>query len=116
MTEANMTETQFKEFVEDIIIQIEDAIEELDSDIDYESSDGMLTIIMENKSQIIINRQTAALQLWLAAKSGGYHFDYSENSAGEKGWYDDRSGESFLHTLNRCLTEQSGEKIALDLE
>lgn len=106
-----MTETEFKEFIEDIIIRIEDAIEELDSNIDYESSDGMLTIIMENKSQIIINRQTAALQLWLAAKSGGYHFDYVDND-----WQDDRSGESFLDTLNRCLTEQSGEKIELDLE
>lgn len=116
MTKVTMTETQFKEFVEDIIIQIEDALEELDSDIDYESSDGMLTIIMENKSQIIINRQTAALQLWLAAKSGGYHFDYSEISVGNKDWYDDRSGESFLAILNRCLTEQSGEPFELELK
>jgi CyaY protein len=107
-----MTETEFKEFIEQLIIQIEDALEELDNDIDYESSDGMLTIIMENKSQIIINRQSAALQLWLAAKSGGYHFDYDE----AKGWQDDRSGEAFIDTLNRCLTEQSNEKIELDLE
>ena len=120
MSEPKMSETMFKELVEDIIIQIEDAIEELDSDIDYESSDGILTIIMENKSQIIINRQTAALQLWLAAKSGGYHFDYVGKNVGKsvgKGdWQDDRSGEAFFDTLNRCLTEQSGEKIELDLE
>ena len=116
MSEPKMSETMFKELVEDIIIQIEDAIEELDSDIDYESSDGILTIIMENKSQIIINRQTAALQLWLAAKSGGYHFDYAGKNVEKSDWQDDRSGEAFLDTLNRCLTEQSGEKIELDLE
>ena len=120
MSEPKMSETTFKELVEDIIIQIEDAIEELDSDIDYESSDGILTIIMKNKSQIIINRQTAALQLWLAAKSGGYHFDYVGKNVGKSveksDWQDDRSGEAFLDTLNRCLTEQSGEKIELDLE
>ncbi len=110
-----MTETEFKDHIEEIIIQIEDAIEELDNGIDYESSDGMLTIILVNKSQIIINRQTAALQLWLAAKSGGYHFDYLDESD-KNGWYDDRSGELFFDTLNRCLTEQSGSKIALDLE
>lgn len=107
-----MTETEFKDFIEELIIQIEDALEELDSDIDYESSDGILTIIMENKSQIIINRQTAALQLWLAAKSGGYHFDYDEAN----GWKDDRSGEAFIVTLNRCLTEQANKKIELELE
>ncbi len=115
MTKITMTESEFKEFVEDIIIQIEDALEELDSDIDYESSDGILTIIMENKSQLIINRQTAALQLWLAAKSGGYHFDYVATDKGNV-WKDDRSGESFIDTLNRCLSEQSGSNIVLDLE
>jgi len=105
-----ISESEYKEMINDLIIEIEDALEELDNGIDYESSDGFLTIFMVNKSQIIINRQTAALQLWLAAKSGGFHFDYVNN-----GWQDDRTGESFLNTLNRCLSEQSGEKIALDL-
>lgn len=117
MTKA-MTESEFKDFVEELIIQIEDAIEALDNDIDYESSDGILTIIMANKSQIIINRQTAALQLWLAAKSGGFHFDYinANDAVEEDGWYDDRSGEAFIVTLNRCLSLQSGKAIELDLE
>jgi hypothetical protein len=35
MAKVIMSESEFKEFVEDIIIQIEDALEELDSDIDY---------------------------------------------------------------------------------
>jgi CyaY protein len=106
-----MSETEFKESIAETIIQIEDALEELDNGIDYESSDGILTIFMINKSQIIINRQTAALQLWLAAKSGGYHFDFDE----QKGWLDDRTGDAFLAILNRCLTEQSGETIELEL-
>ena len=107
-----MSETEFKESIETLIIQIEDALEELDNGIDYESSDGILTIFMENKSQIIINRQTAALQLWLAAKSGGFHFDYDV----EKSWIDDRTGESFLGTLNRCLSEQSGQNIKIIID
>ena len=105
-----MTESEFNQLIDDILMQIEDALDELDNDIDYESSAGILTIIMENKSQIIINRQVAAMQLWLAAKSGGFHFNYDE----AKGWYDDRSGELFQTALNRCLTEQSDEAISLD--
>jgi len=107
-----MTESEFKELVEEIIIQIEDALDILESDIDYESSDGILTIIMENKTQIIINRQTAALQIWLAAKSGGYHFDMDDDD----NWRDDRTGELFFDAVNRCLTEQSAEAIKLELE
>ncbi|MCK5696713.1 MAG: iron donor protein CyaY [Gammaproteobacteria bacterium] len=105
-----MNESEFKEIIEQLIIEIEDELEELDNGIDYESSDGILTIFMVNKSQIIINRQTAALQLWLAAKSGGYHFDYKDND-----WYDDRSNETFSDALNRCLTEQANERIQLNL-
>lgn len=104
-----MTETQFNQLIDDMIMKIEDALDELDSDIDYESSGGIVTIVMENKSQIIINRQIAAMQLWLAAKSGGYHFDYDET----KGWQDERTGELFQDTLNRCMTEQAGEMIEL---
>ncbi len=106
----SINESEFKEIIEDLIIEIEDALEALDNGIDYESSDGILSIFMVNKSQIIINRQSAALQLWLAAKSGGYHFDYKNNN-----WHDDRSGETFLATLNRCLTEQANEAIELIL-
>jgi len=107
-----MTETEFNQLIDDVLMQIEDALDELDIDIDYESAGGILTIVMENKSQIIINRQISAMQLWLAARSGGFHFDYNETS----GWQDDRSGELFKDALNRCLTEQSDEKIVLDFD
>lgn len=107
-----MTETELDQNVSEVIMQIEDALDELDNDIDFETSAGILTITLENKSQIIINRQISAMQLWLAAKSGGYHFNYNES----KGWLDDRSGETFQEVLNRCLSEQVGETIAVELE
>lgn len=107
-----MTESEFTQQVDDIIMQIEDALDELDMDIDYESSAGILTIILPNQSQLIISRQIAAMQLWLAAKSGGFHFDYDA----DKGWIDERSGETFQDALNRCLSDQAGESVAIELE
>ena len=107
-----MTESEFTQQVDDIIMQIEDALDELDMDIDYESSAGILTIILPNQSQLIISRQIAAMQLWLAAKSGGFHFDYDA----DKSWIDERSGETFQDALNRCLSDQAGESVAIELE
>ncbi len=107
-----MTESEFTQQIDELIMSIEDALDELEMDIDYESSAGILTIILPNKSQVIISRQIAAMQLWLAAKSGGFHFNYDP----EKGWLDERSGEAFIDALNRCLTEQAGESVALELE
>ncbi len=105
-----MTESEFNQLIDDIIMQIEDALDELYNDIDYETSAGILNITLENSSQIIINRQISAMQLWMAAKSGGYHFNYDET----QGWQDERSGEAFKTALDRCLSEQSDEAIILD--
>jgi CyaY protein len=104
-----MNETKFNQLIEDLLMQIEDALDEFD--IDYDSSGGILTIVMENESQIIVNRQISSMQLWLAAKSGGYHFNFDETN----GWQDERTGELFQTVLNRCLTEQADENIKLVL-
>ena len=92
------------------MMAIEDAIEEAGLDIDYETSAGIMTLTCENQSQIILSRQTPLLQLWLAAKSGGFHFDFDE---GRDNWV--CNGETLPEALNRCLSEQSGEGIKLKL-
>ena len=107
-----MTESEFNDVIDDIIISIEEQLDDLDTKVDYETSSGILTLIMPNNSQIIINRQSANLQLWMAAKSGGYHFIYDEN---QQQWIDTRSQTTFTDSLNRCLIEQSGETFTLSL-
>ncbi|MFK5893253.1 MAG: iron donor protein CyaY [Pseudomonadota bacterium] len=108
-----MTESEFNDVIDDILINIEEQLDDLDTDVDYETSSGILTLIMPNNSQIIINRQSANLQLWMAAKSGGYHFVYDND---QQQWIDTRSQESFTDSLNRCLNEQSGESFSLTLQ
>ncbi len=107
-----MTESEFNDLIDDIIISIEEQLDELDTDVDYETSSGILTLFMPNNSQIIINRQSATLQLWMAAKSGGYHFIFEKS---QQQWLDTRTQISFADTLNRCLHEQSGEHFSLSL-
>ncbi|MCK5666834.1 MAG: iron donor protein CyaY, partial [Thiotrichaceae bacterium] len=65
-----MTESEFNVAIDDILINIEEQLDDIDTDMDYEINSGILTLIMPNKSQIIINRQSGNFQLWMAAKSG----------------------------------------------
>jgi CyaY protein len=46
-------------------------------------------------------------ELWLAARSGGFHFRYG----GEDRWLDTRSGEDFFAVLSTCLSEQTGQPL-----
>ena len=79
-----MNESQFNDIVDDIFVEIEDAIEEVcdetGADIDYETTSGILTLSFTNGTQIIINRQTPLKQIWLATRQGGFHFDFDNTS------------------------------------
>lgn len=105
-----MNENQFNQNLDELMMAIEDAIEEAGLDIDYETAAGILTLTCENGSQIILSRQTPLLQLWVAAKSGGFHFDFDKKK-GE--WV--CNGETLPDALGRCLSGQCGKVVRLRL-
>lgn len=83
-------------------------------DIDSARSGGMLTLTMPNRTQLIINTQPPLHELWLAARSGGYHFRFGGAAGGEGGegaWNDTRTGEDFFTALARCASEQAGKPL-----
>ncbi|MDH5784060.1 MAG: iron donor protein CyaY [Chromatiales bacterium] len=105
-----MTESEFHQRVDAMLLAIEEAIDESGADIDYENGAGILTLELENGSQIIINRQTPVKQLWLAVRSGGYHFDWSDDA---DGWVRDSDGAAFVDVLNQALEAQGSETLQL---
>lgn len=108
-----MNESEFNDIVDDILVSIEDAIEgacdETDADIDYETSSGILSVSFSNGTQIIINRQTPLKQIWVAAKQGGFHFDYDNDS---QQWL--CNGKELFAALSEYATEQAGQTIQLE--
>lgn len=99
-----MQKHEFHQLMDHFQTQIEDRIDELEQDLDFDNESGTLTIYCVGGSQVIISRQTAICQLWIAAKSGGFHFDY-QASSGQ--WIDDKSAETAEQCINRVLTEQN---------
>ena len=53
-------------------------------------------------------RQPALRQLWVAARSGGFHFDYDESGSL---WICDSTREPLGALLNRTTLEQAGEDV-----
>ena len=107
-----MNSNRYTELLDDLMMAIEDAIEDAELDIDYETANGILTLTCPNDSQIILSRQSALHQLWMAAKSGGFHFSFDEDN---ERWVLENKDETFIDMLNRCLTGQYGEPVKLDL-
>lgn len=107
-----MNESEFNDIVDDILIEIEDIVEDIcdetGADIDYETAAGILTLTFTNGSQIIINRQAPLKQIWVAAKTGGFHFDFDESS---DEWQ--CGGKELFTALSDYCTDQSGQTIKL---
>ncbi len=112
MTASVMNETQFTETVEQIFTAIEYAIDDSGAALDYEGSSGVLTIDCEDSdTQVIISRQVAMQQIWVAAKSGGFHCDYVQ---GADEWRCTTTSETLADLINRVLSEQSDQPLSLD--
>ncbi len=105
-----LNSSEFDQIVDQTLIQIEDAIEDLDTDIDYDTVSGILTLEFADLSKIIINRQIATKQLWVAAKSGGFHFNYTAGL-----WQDERSAISLQQKLSELISLQAGQTLVVEL-
>ena len=106
-----MNESEFHKIADQTIQDIQEAIDDSGADIDYEEMGGVLTLEFENESKIIFSKQPPALQLWMAARCGGFHFDYDSE---KQQWICDSGDKEELYAmLSRISTEQGGEKVEL---
>jgi len=108
--ETRMNEAEFHKIATVTLNRIEQAIEACGADIDFENAGEILQLEFTNRSKIIINKQGAAGQIWVAAKSGGFHYNYD---AGTQQWRNDQSGVELFSELSRLVSEQAGESIHL---
>ncbi len=106
-----MDETNFNRCVDETLYCIEEAIDEAGFDIDYDTIAGILTLEFNDHSKIIINRQTAMQQLWVAARSGGFHLDYVDCK-----WFCKTENSYLNQLLDRLCSEQTQMEVNLKLE
>jgi CyaY protein len=103
-----MNESEFNEAVDATLLAIEDALDAQDADIDVETSAGILTLTFGNGSKVIVNRQAATGEIWVAARSGGFHCGRDGN-----GWRCNTTGETLPDLLSRVCGEQAGATVSL---
>ena len=106
-----MNDNEFHTIADQAIADIQDAIDDSGADIDYEEVGGVLTLEFENGSKIIFSKQPPVMQLWMAARSGGFHFDYDE--AGQQWICDSGDREELFAMLSRLSSEQGGVPVEL---
>lgn len=108
-----MTEMEFLALADQTLAMIETALERAanDSDLDVECSrsGNVLDIeFVDTGSKIIVNSQAAMQEIWVAARSGGFHY----RREGER-WVNTRDGSELFESLSRMTSEQGGTAVSL---
>lgn len=107
-----MTQGNFALLAENSIHDLMQRLEDNDvlAELDIDLIDGVLHMAFDDGSQIIINSQSSAEQLWLATPFGPHHFSYD---AAGKNWRDDRSGDTLEAVLANALSRKLGTAVKL---
>lgn len=73
-----MNVAEFHQEIEKVWEEIEEQLDVQSCDVDCETQGAVFTLTFDDESQIVINKQEAMLELWLASKLGGFHFAYRD--------------------------------------
>jgi CyaY protein len=105
-----MTDPEFMDRAENLLKAVElscDRInDEGDADVDNQRTGGMITLVFPNRTQIVINLQKPLHEVWLAAKSGGYHYKFDGVQ-----WMDTKGQGEFFESLSRDASVQAGQVL-----
>jgi len=92
--------------LETILNQLENDAPEVEADL----VDSVLTLELPDSGKIILNRQEAVEQIWLACSDGPARFERTE-----RGWRDTHSGKDLAEVLNTLIGQRLGRILQLRL-
>ena len=98
--------------MDDTLLSIEESLDEAESDLDYMTVGGVLTVHCESGAQVIFTRQVAVSQLWVATPDGGFHFDYD---AEQSAWLNDNTAEPLSPFLQQVFAKHAKETFDFKL-
>jgi len=105
-----MTETEFNQLTDTTFQTIEAGLEHADGDLDFELAAGNVLEIDCAGSKILINRQPAMHEIWVAARSGGFHYRWKNHA-----WHNTRDDSELLASLSHMIAAQGGGTVTFKM-
>jgi CyaY protein len=104
-----MDEKQFHTHADSALMRIADGLADVE-ELGVDHMDDTVRIELPDRSRLVVNRHTAARQIWLAAPSGAWHF--APDESGER-WIDARTGVEMYDQLERLIAGAVGRPVKL---
>ncbi|WP_334189497.1 iron donor protein CyaY [Noviherbaspirillum sp.] len=109
-----MTESEFLALAEAALARIETTLETASDsgelDVECSRSGNVLEIeFIDTGSKIIVNSQAPMKELWVAAKSGGFHYRHEGGR-----WLNTRDRTELFASLAAMINEQGNANIVMN--
>jgi CyaY protein len=86
-------------------------LETFDPDeVDYATTDGVVTIEFPDRVRYVLNRQAAADQMWFAAGARAWHYVWDAKASR---WVDERDGHALLERVAEVVSAKLGRTVRL---
>ena len=104
-----MTQEEFEVLAGAALEHLRRALEASGSDADVEEKgDGVIELEFADRSKMVINRHSAAREIWVASRAGGFHFRWDGTA-----WRDTREGTELFAALSNLVSAKGGEPVVL---
>ncbi|QDQ27808.1 iron donor protein CyaY [Chitinimonas arctica] len=100
-----MTESEFLNASDAAFDHIEAVLDAAAFDLDLNRNGNVLEIEFDDGAKIVANRHVASQELWLAARSGGYHYRLQDNA-----WRSTRDESEFFTQLAELIARHAGQR------
>lgn len=107
-----LSEAEFNLQVDRVQDLIEHAVDACDLDLDMEQVEGSLILRLGDGTRVVIGRQPASRELWVATPGATLHFGYQPDD----GWTYDCDGQPLADVLSDVLGELVGDDVELDID
>lgn len=98
-----MNESEFLQLADAAFERIQNAIDAQGADVECTINGAVLELEFDDGSKVIVNRHTPNRELWIAAKSGGFHFALRDGE-----WRNTRDNGEFFQLLAELIALHSG--------
>jgi CyaY protein len=101
-----MDESQYIKLADEALEAAALWLEEFDPDeVDFSTTDGVVTLEFGDGTRYVLNRQRAASQMWFAAGAKAWHYNWD---AASSTWLDMRDGHEMFGNIKACVAAKLG--------
>jgi CyaY protein len=106
-----MEQREFLKLADACLARVAKWLETFDPDeVDYATTDGVVTLEFPGGLRYVLNRQAAADQMWFAAGARAWHYVWDAKA---RRWVDDRDGHGLEERVAEVVSAKLGRTVTL---